>query len=185
MHGQAPPLPWSQRRPGLLQPSHLVVEVSKAASCDVPGNSLKFFNIQTGMVSKVDFSISADFNVTRPSRYIDSILFQLTKCRESVSSNTCELFQTWRFENNPCKGFNDPTALWAFTLNMIKPRPNCPFKEGTYRMRNVTIDTSVVDKLPLPWEGNVWLVRMGFMETKTRFHMCTDTEMHVHRVRDS
>ncbi|XP_052131324.1 uncharacterized protein LOC127751592 isoform X2 [Frankliniella occidentalis] len=184
LHFNMHPVCWSKRpsrRPGLLQPSHLVIEVSGVTGCDVPGNAIRYFNVQTGMVSKVDFSITLEFNITRSARGIDS----LTKCREVVSSNTCELFHTWRFENNPCKGFYDPTALWACPLNEMKPRPSCPFKTGTYGFQNLTIGTSLIDKLPLPWEGNVWIVRLGLLETKTLFHMCTDLEWHVHRVRDN
>ncbi|KAK3915126.1 F-box protein KIB4 [Frankliniella fusca] len=112
------------------------------------------------------------------------LLIRLTKCREMVSSNTCELFQNWRFDQKPCEGMTNPAAPWHSTWLNFDPRPTCPFKPGTYHMRNLTLGASVVDKLPLPWEGNVWLIRFGVLDTKTRFHLCTDTEFRAHRVRD-
>ncbi|KAE8737997.1 hypothetical protein FOCC_FOCC016539 [Frankliniella occidentalis] len=116
------------QRPSLLQASRLVVEFSKVEGCDEPGNAIRYYNVATRMVSKTDFSLSGNFNVTRSVPSIDS---------------------------------------------------------GTYSLQNITISTSLLESVPLPWEGNVWLVRFGMLDTKTRFHICTDSEMHVHRVRDN
>ncbi|XP_052132676.1 uncharacterized protein LOC113204013 isoform X1 [Frankliniella occidentalis] len=182
------PVCWSKRpgrRPGLLHASHLIFEVSKVSHCDVPGNAIRILKVHTGMANKVDFSLDVEFNITRSVRAIDSFLIQITKCRELVSSNTCEIFHTWRFENNPCKGFNDPLALWACPVNAMKPRPDCPFKKGTYAVQNLTLGSEFMGNWPFPYEGNVWRVRLGLLETKTLFHMCTDIEAHVHRVRDN
>ncbi|KAE8736702.1 hypothetical protein FOCC_FOCC017845 [Frankliniella occidentalis] len=180
------PVCWSKRpsRPSLLQASRLVVEFPKLEACrNEPGNAIRYFNFQTRMISKTESSLNVDFNVTRSVQNVDTIMIQLTKCRESVSSNSCERFQNWRFENNPCKGWDDPNAIWSSALSHIKPRLSCPFKEGTYHVRNITTNTPLLEKLPLPWEGNVWLIRLGMLVTKTRYHVCAETEMRVHRVR--
>ncbi|XP_026273957.1 uncharacterized protein LOC113203458 [Frankliniella occidentalis] len=183
------PVCWSKRpsRPRVLQTSRLVVEYPKLEACrNEPSNAIQYFNFQTRMISKTETSMNVDFNVTRSVQNVDTIMFQLTKCRESVSSNSCERFQNWRFENNPCKGWEDPNAIWSPALTNVKPRLSCPFKEGTYHVRNITT-SPLLAKLPLPWEGNVWLVRFGMLDTKTKagMHVCTDMEMHFHRIRDN
>ncbi|KAE8737996.1 hypothetical protein FOCC_FOCC016538, partial [Frankliniella occidentalis] len=126
------PVCWSKRpsRPGVLQASRLVVELAKIEGCTKePGNSISYFNFHTRMISKTDASIDVDYNISRSASRIDTVMIQLTKCREGISYNSCERYQNWRFDNNPCKGFDDPSAIWSFVIVKTHPHLTCPFKE--------------------------------------------------------
>ncbi|KAK3915129.1 Glutamate receptor ionotropic, kainate glr-3 [Frankliniella fusca] len=63
----------NSNRPRLFQPTRLILEVTKMEPCDEPENGIVFFNVRAGMISKVDFVVNADFNVTRPAKMVDSV----------------------------------------------------------------------------------------------------------------
>lgn len=49
----------------------------------------------------------------------------LTKCKDHVSTNTCENFQTWRFNKNVCQFFFN-NKMWSKFQDNVSPRPDCP-----------------------------------------------------------
>ncbi|KAK3915124.1 Guanylate kinase [Frankliniella fusca] len=142
--------------------SRLVLEIPVIQACEVPNNAISYSNVSMSMLNKVDFVVNADLNVSRGASSLREVHVELTKCREAVSSSTCEYFQTWRFKDKLCSEWNDPSKPWSEMLRCIEPRPDCPIKEGVYRIRNGTMDLKVLQALPIPLEGSVWMPVLSF-----------------------
>ncbi|XP_026274714.2 uncharacterized protein LOC127751591 isoform X2 [Frankliniella occidentalis] len=164
--------------------SRLVVEIPEIHSCEVANNAITFANVHMGMLNKVDFVVDADLNVSRAASSLREVVVELHKCRDAVSANTCEYFQTWRFKDRLCAEWNDPTKPWNSVLGSIEPRLDCPIKQGEYHIRNGSLDLRALQGLPIPLEGSVWKVRASTMEENHEVHTCTVIHMEPHRVRD-
>lgn len=185
--GRDPDLLAPKKRPGKAPPgaTRLTLEMPVMREClDVPGNALRFRDMAVGMVGKADFVLNGVFDITRSAAGTDQIVVMLTKCRDHVSANTCEHFQTWRFQKGVCRIMFGDGSIGASFQKYVSPRPACPAVKGTYTIRNATVDMKLLQTLPLPLEGNVWLVRFIINESSRKVHMCSDTEMRFHRVRD-
>ncbi|KAK3921946.1 putative oxidoreductase YeiQ [Frankliniella fusca] len=176
-----------RRRPGkgLRPATRLVLEIPVMEGCrNVPENAVVFKNMSVGMVGKSDFVLNGGFEITREAKDIGEVQIEFTKCREQQSANTCEHFQTWRFNKGVCSLLFKPNTMWSRFHDYVAPRPTCPVKVGQYTIRNATLDMKTLQSLPLPLEGNVWFVKFSQIEPSGKVHTCTDTELRFHRAKD-
>ncbi|XP_034252303.1 uncharacterized protein LOC117651873 [Thrips palmi] len=169
----------------LLVPSRLVAEVPVLQACSgVRGNACVFeAPIARSIHGRGNYTFSGAFNITRSAQHIAEILLDFTRCRDVVSSNTCEHFHTWRLHRNACRTWMDPEAPWASLVKAFSSSYQCPTKEGTYRMKDATLDTKGLSLLNLPLEGAVWQTTITFVEPTGSTHYCIEGTTVFHRVR--
>ncbi|KAJ1531402.1 hypothetical protein ONE63_000083 [Megalurothrips usitatus] len=112
----------------VLQPTALVAEIPSMQGCpDVAGNAVVFLGPATNaMRGRGNYTFSAAFNVTRTVHRVAEIRMDITRCREVVSSNTCEHFHSWRLQRNACRAWMDTSAPWAELLKAIPEDYDCP-----------------------------------------------------------
>lgn len=79
-----------------------------------------------------------------------------------------------------CSQDGTDKSILALEIALMSP----PVFQGTYHIRNATLDMNALQSLPLPLEGNVWFVRYKMIESDGRIHVCADTELRFHRVRE-
>ncbi|XP_034235549.1 uncharacterized protein LOC117641892 [Thrips palmi] len=182
--GDVPDVRKRPSRPSFLS-SRLVAEIPFLRECqDVPTNSIKYFNMTTRLVGKADFFLNGAYEISRLAKDLSEIVIILTKCKEIVSANTCEHFQTWRFKKNICQNIFFGNQIWAKFNENIIPTPKCPAAPGTYQIRNATIDINVLQTLPMPLEGHVYRARHFMMEPNGVPHICSEAEIQFHRSRN-
>ncbi|KAE8744345.1 hypothetical protein FOCC_FOCC009068 [Frankliniella occidentalis] len=166
--------------------TRLVVEMPVMVGCpNVPDNSIRFNNMSVALAGKNDFVLNGEYDILREAKDIAEVVIGFTKCREHQSANTCENFQTWRFNKGVCHLMYQPNTMWSKFHDYVTPRPTCPSKAGKYLIRNATLDMKAMQALPLPLEGNVWIIRFSQFEPNGKLHTCTDTELRFHRAREN
>lgn len=57
----------------------------------------------------------------------------LHKCREAVTSNTCEYFATWPFTAAICSMISAKGMMWSGFLNSFHPDFKCPINKVGYK----------------------------------------------------
>ncbi|KAE8746692.1 hypothetical protein FOCC_FOCC006555 [Frankliniella occidentalis] len=124
------------------------------------------------------------------------IRVEMTRCRDVVSSNTCEKYGNWRLQTEPCKVWMDPVAPWGGLIKGIEEDYRCPTKsvrrcaklriyarKGTYHIRNAVLDMKSLQALNLPLEGAVWQTKAFFLEPSGDLHYCFEGTFIFRRVR--
>ncbi|KAK3925372.1 Rho-GTPase-activating protein 8 [Frankliniella fusca] len=123
-------------------------------------------------------------NVTRRAWLWNSLVVSMHRCRESVSSNTCEYFATWRWDVGVCALVLSKTQFWSGLVQSVRPPAACPFEKGLYTMENVSMDYETASKLiSLRMEGNIWLVKFMLNDQNDRNHICTRYDLEMVRFR--
>ncbi|XP_052128101.1 uncharacterized protein LOC127750442 [Frankliniella occidentalis] len=168
-----------------LAPIPLVAEILNLKECQgVPDNAMTFFGPNSSsMRGRGNYTFNASFNITRTVKRISEIRVEMTRCRDVVSSNTCEHFGNWRFQSDPCKVWMDPVAPWGGLVKSIVEDYTCPTRVGTYHMRDAVLDMKVLQALHLPLEGAVWQNKAFFLESSGSTHYCFKGTTVFRRVR--
>ncbi|XP_034236949.1 uncharacterized protein LOC117642647 [Thrips palmi] len=107
----------------------------------------------------------------------------LSKCREAVSSNTCEYFATWPFRGNLCGMVRAKGMMWSSFMRAFQPDLECPISKGLYKVENATIDVSLGETIAhIDIAGNVWTVEVTITDEQEKLWSCLNTAVLINRV---
>ncbi|CAH0380756.1 unnamed protein product [Bemisia tabaci] len=108
-----------------------------------------------------------------------TIFYRIEKCNDKANPDTCEYYNTWRWDNL-CTMMKVLPFI-STTRNLHTPPLSCPFRKGHYYVRNAKFDTfSLLQFLQTVGNNNraMWKFRMEIYE-KDQIVCCLDFSIQV------
>ncbi|XP_034235750.1 uncharacterized protein LOC117642049 [Thrips palmi] len=170
-------------RPGgrhtILVPRVLYMEHCK----DERQHSLIVHNYSSLVDGRGVVYLNAVMEYTRTAKALTMMKIVLHKCREAVSSNTCEYFATWPFTAAICNMVTTKGMMWSGFMNAFRPDFKCPVTKGIYFLENATLDVSLGETIAhINIAGNVWRAEVNLMDDKKELFTCLNTAILISRV---
>ncbi|XP_026290377.1 uncharacterized protein LOC113215036 [Frankliniella occidentalis] len=94
--------------------------------------------------------------VSKNVKDITEATFKLTRCRDAVSSNTCEYYKTFQWSIGICELLKINSLPLGQMWSKWSPPMYCPISAGNYTMTNVKINIQDAGKL-IDLPGYVWI----------------------------
>ncbi|XP_052128963.1 uncharacterized protein LOC113215853 isoform X2 [Frankliniella occidentalis] len=174
-----------QRRTGGARKTVLSPRILRLEHC--PGSGTKHFVYFHNYTSVVDergivyLSVVMEFFKTAKS--LSMMKVKLHKCREAVTSNTCEYFATWPFSTAICSFITMKGFMWSKFLRAISPEFKCPLLPMNYTLTNGTLDLSLGETMAhINIAGNVWDTEVEFYDQDKELFSCVKALVLINRV---
>ncbi|KAE8737403.1 hypothetical protein FOCC_FOCC017134 [Frankliniella occidentalis] len=164
--------------------SHLVSRLLSVDMCRDRPSAIANMSAVMRHLTGGTISVDVDMIVSRTAQSFSKFDMTLTKCRDAVSSNSCEYYQTWTYELGVCRVMSIPGMPWSASMSKMTPPFKCPFVKGVYHTRNATADLDAVLHIPIQWEGNVWRVNIMVYNQLKELHLCWVADLDFPRVKN-
>ncbi|XP_026290037.1 uncharacterized protein LOC113214781 [Frankliniella occidentalis] len=163
--------------------SPLVLYMLDGSACNQGANAVSW--------SKVWFSpkgssrlCNADFGLSRPAKSLRRIAFKIVRCSDStISYNTCEYFDTWKFEVSPCTLMRASKMPWTPWVTSITPSIYCPIKAGNYSFRDAGVSPEALAQFGIPLDNVIWIVTLTLFDNDAREYACVNYTLEFKRSR--
>ncbi|XP_034246561.1 uncharacterized protein LOC117648256 [Thrips palmi] len=170
-------------RPGsrrtILVPRVLYMEHCK----DKRQHSLIVHNYSSLVDGRGVVYLNAAMEFQRTAKALTTMKVVLHRCREAVSSNTCEYFVTWPFTAAICNMITTKGMMWSGFMSAFRPDFKCPITKGLYLLENATVDVSLGEAMShINIAGNVWRAEVNLMDEKKELFTCLNTAVLINRV---
>ncbi|KAK3919221.1 Splicing factor 3B subunit 3 [Frankliniella fusca] len=177
--------PTGDRRTGGGRRTVLAPRILRLEPCPTPGKThWVYFHKFTSMVDErgVVF-LNAVMEFLRPAKSLSMMKVILHRCREAVTSNTCEYFATWPFSTAICSFITMRGLMWSNFITKIEPEFKCPIMAANYTVSNGTLELSLGEAMVhLNIAGNVWDTEVSFFDQDKELFTCVKAAVLVNRV---
>lgn len=132
-----------------------MITVTRAESCPEYNNSIvKYENTLLSEPEKSKFYFSADVQVLQNIQGQIEAHIESSRC--NIDRSNCQNHDKVTIKDF-CSILHDQSAPWTPLIDKVIPRPNCPIKQGIYKVTNGSFDTSFLS--PLPIHGYRWVIK--------------------------
>ncbi|XP_034242336.1 uncharacterized protein LOC117645897 [Thrips palmi] len=161
----------------------LVPRVLYMEHCKDHEHALLMSNYSSLVDSRGVVYLNAVMEFQRTAKALTKMKVVLHKCRDAVSSNTCEYFATWPFTANICSMLTAKGMMWSGFTSAFHPTFKCPVAKGIYHLQNGTVDVSLGEAMShINIAGNVWTAEVSLMDENKELFTCINTAVAISRV---
>ncbi|KAF6215069.1 hypothetical protein GE061_009818 [Apolygus lucorum] len=109
--------------------------------------------ITVNMTGKGLITMNGHLDIDETVGNLTQVSVNVEKCRSVADKSSCEFFAAASYDS-PCQMVVARGMLWTPTFDRIQPRLTCPFKKGSYVLKESSLDASLLSKLIKP--GDFW-----------------------------
>ncbi|KAK3918113.1 Katanin p60 ATPase-containing subunit A1 [Frankliniella fusca] len=164
--------------------SHLVTRLLSLDKCRDRAHAVGNMTSVLRQIGEGMVSVDVDMTVTKTAQTFSKFDMTLIKCRDAVSSNSCEYYQTWSYDLGVCAVMAAKGMPWSHSMSKMQPPFKCPFLKGDYHTRNATAELDALMHIPIQWEGNIWRTKVALFNENKALHLCWVADLEFPRVKN-